>query len=96
MQLRISNESGSKYSNIDFCMTTSPYWAPSVEHTWANLTDIFANISIINSDGAYATDPSTIWDTEVYPARCPKLNWQLDNGQIEGGTDIPGWSEEEW
>lgn len=88
--------SGNGTTNITNCLTTSRCWSPDIENEYANLTDIFANISIINSDGAYSTDPSTIWDTEVYPARCPKLNWQLDNGQIEGGTDIPGWSEEEW
>lgn len=68
----------------------------TIEPDDTNITDIFAHLSVINSDGVYCEDESKLWDTVLYPARCPKLNWQLGSNNVDGGTDLPGWSEEEW
>lgn len=87
---------GSPEVNIQNCMTTSDYSAPGISGNDTNITDIFAHLSIINSDGVYCEDESKLWDTVLYPARCPKLNWQLGSSNVDGGTDLPGWSEEEW
>ena len=88
--------------SISNCLTTSSSWGAWNNNSGVspsdcvNITNIFANLSVINGDGIYSKDESTIWDTTLYPARCPKFNWQIGRTNIDGGIDLPGWAEEDY